>query len=268
MLTALEHIGVRTKNIEQAISFYQQSFGFSLSKRFSNSSRKLEIAIMKRDDLQIELLEYGLEKEKIYPTEGVVNHIAFISPRLEADFQAIQENGWKTYSAAPVIAPSGRRFIFFEGPQGEKLQILEVAGEGGSSGGNEGELPCFSKSTFEHIGLRITDLKCSVKFYTEELGFEKTRAMKSADNLKQIQFIKGYGVELELVQSSGDVAPIPEGIVNHIAFLVDDIEQFMALLKEKNIPLLHHTPQLSLTGRKIAYFLGPDGEKIEVIQPL
>ncbi len=267
MFLSFEHVGIRAANIQQAISFYRQVFGFSLNNSSVSKCKNVQLAVIERDDLRIQLIEDGLTTNKQYSKEGFINHIAFISShKLENDLKVIQENGWEIFKPGIVLGPTGRRYVFFEGKQGEKLQIVELPGEKFFNDERDLDVPPFSQTTFEHIGLRVRDFNKSVEFYAEVLGFELTRALKTDDNLKQIQFIKGYGVELEIVYNINDKNPIPEGVTSHLAFKVHDILQTAEMLKEKNIFVAQDSPLSDINGYKVAYFLGPDGEKIQINQ--
>jgi lactoylglutathione lyase len=55
--------------------------------------------------------------------------------------------------------------------------------------------------------------------------------------------------------------------VHHIAFTVSDIEAELDKLRARGVRLIDETPRTILNGVKIAFFFGPDGERLELFQP-
>lgn len=88
-------------------------------------------------------------------------------------------------------------------------------------------------------------------------------------------FVPVGGMDFELIQPISDkfkqlVSNPPPGI-NHIAFTVTDIEQAVALMKEKGVRLGHVTPNaiLDMPKSRVAYFNKDDtaGILIEFVEP-
>jgi lactoylglutathione lyase len=55
--------------------------------------------------------------------------------------------------------------------------------------------------------------------------------------------------------------------VHHIAFTVSDIEAEVERLKGLGIKMIDQEPRIILDNVKIAFFFGPDGERLEFFQP-
>jgi len=73
-------------------------------------------------------------------------------------------------------------------------------------------------------------------------------------------------VQVELVgRDPSGVAE--EGIVNHLALTVEDIDAVISKLKQHGYDIPDEYPRTILDGRKIAFFKGPSGEKLELFQP-
>lgn len=122
----------------------------------------------------------------------------------------------------------------------------------------------------DHVGIMVKDADVSLKFYTEIMGMSLLRRVELGDGAELI--FLGYAgsddVELELI-SRGHDGLSPEGIVHHLAFTVSDIEAELERLKGLGVQLLDVVPReiAALNGTKIAFFLGPDGEHLELVQP-
>jgi lactoylglutathione lyase len=116
----------------------------------------------------------------------------------------------------------------------------------------------------EHIGINVSDMDRSIKFYTEVLGLNlRTRVRLSEQS--ELAFLAIGDAELELVATGGAIEHARQGVVNHLAFTVDDVSTVLAHLKKHAVHLLNDEPiVIEPLGVKIAFFHGPDGEKLEL----
>ena len=124
----------------------------------------------------------------------------------------------------------------------------------------------------QHIGLPITEIHRSQRFY-ESLGF--TCVMKNTfiheEEEGQVIMMKYKDIILELYQM-----PVPDkyrkdGIIDHIAFDVSNIDETYLLLKEAGFSPIETKPvylPFWEKGCKYFYILGPDGERLEFCEIL
>lgn len=113
-----------------------------------------------------------------------------------------------------------------------------------------------------HTGIVVSDLERSIDFYTRLLGF---RVVERGEFEGQpLAFLVIAGGLIELVQE-GD-GGLPEGVVNHLAFLVDDLSAEMDRLREAGVRFVDEVPLPIYSGGRIAFCAGPDGELIELMQ--
>ena len=123
-----------------------------------------------------------------------------------------------------------------------------------------------------HIGLFITDIEKSKKFYTEVLEFDTVYecALDEPDGTStKIAFIKNGDLTLELVQ----VANPPkrtDGWVDHIALKVEDIESVRDTLSSRGVKFetddITFAPNVFPNGSKWILFRGPDNEHLEITE--
>ncbi|GIP41162.1 lactoylglutathione lyase [Paenibacillus sp. J31TS4] len=119
----------------------------------------------------------------------------------------------------------------------------------------------------EHIGVMVSDMEASIRFYTETLGLALV-GRERLDNGVELVFLSFPGqedIQLELVGRGGGFEE--NGKVNHIAFTVDDIDTEVRRLKESGVRMIDEEPKTILGGVRIAFFYGPDGERLELFQP-
>ena len=88
-------------------------------------------------------------------------------------------------------------------------------------------------SGLAHVGLFIKDVEVSKKFYTEVLGFETIEEVVTPgeDGDTKVAFVKNGNLVLELVQFP-KFNPVKDGLVDHFAIAVEDIEACKKALEE------------------------------------
>lgn len=121
-----------------------------------------------------------------------------------------------------------------------------------------------------HIGIFITDLGRSKKFYEDVLEFETIYecGLEEKDGTTtQIAFVKNGNLVLELVETANPQKR-QDGWVDHIAMAVEDIESIQKMLEERGVKFETDAPVFGKNvfpnGAKWLTFRGPDGEHLEV----
>lgn len=119
----------------------------------------------------------------------------------------------------------------------------------------------------EHIGIMVKNMEESIRFYTEVLGMELNRRSIVNEQLELVflNFPGQESVEVELV-GRWDESFVDSGIVNHLALTVENIEDELRRLKEYGVTLIDEEPRIVMNGVKIAFFFGPNGERLELFQ--
>ena len=131
-----------------------------------------------------------------------------------------------------------------------------------------------------HLGIIVHDIDASLAVYKNLLGLED----------KDIRFVPERGTETETIfafLSIGDIEleiiqPLTENFrtflgnpregINHIAFVVDNLEEDVKAMEKKGVHLGHVTKNciLNMKRSKVAYFDPKDtgGMLIEFVEPL
>ncbi len=116
-----------------------------------------------------------------------------------------------------------------------------------------------------HTRYRVHDLEKTISFYKDVLGLEEVRRQTSSRG-SQLVFLKAPDSDQEIeickFDESGPVVVGPD--LTHLAFEVDDLEEFAKEAAAKGYPL-SDGPHSTGTG-KIAFIDAPEGYEVELIQ--
>jgi lactoylglutathione lyase len=117
-----------------------------------------------------------------------------------------------------------------------------------------------------HTRYRVEDLEKTVAFYRDVLGLEEVRRHTSGRG-SQLVFFKApesqEEIEICKFDESGPVQVGPD--LTHLAFEVDNIEEFAKETAAKGYPL-SDGPHQTGNGGAIACIDAPEGYEIELIQ--
>ena len=111
-----------------------------------------------------------------------------------------------------------------------------------------------------HLGMRVTDLETSERFYKDVLNCRKSGKIEN-DSIR-ISFVDFANGTIELVQMMGQAEPATHGECIHLAFEVEDIEAEFERVSALGVELIDPRPR-QFNGGSLFFFKGPDGESIE-----
>jgi len=126
----------------------------------------------------------------------------------------------------------------------------------------------------DHIGVAVNSIEASLKFFANTLGLKLEGQETVAEQKVTTAFMPVGDTEVELLQSTAPDGPIAGFIekkgegVQHIAFLVDNIEEALKELEAKGIRLIDKVPRMGAGGKKIAFVHPKDtyGVLVELCQ--
>lgn len=110
----------------------------------------------------------------------------------------------------------------------------------------------------DHVGIMVKDIDASIRFYTEVAGLKVKDRNVHAGGL-EVAFL-GYGLDdetvIEMIQGLKDHLP-SEGIIHHVAFSVDNIEDEWNRIKQPSLTQIRRRWRggWSMGVRTIAYML-------------
>ncbi|QXC60894.1 VOC family protein [Aquihabitans sp. G128] len=142
---------------------------------------------------------------------------------------------------------------------------------------------------FSHIGICVTDIERSTRFYTEALGFtqlygvdfvggEVAATMEQDGGFRSAMLLRD-DVRIELLQwidvpmtGTGERKPMTQLGFTHLSFRVDDIDELTAAVRAAGGEVHAHTlsvlgdPAGAVAPTKLLYLTDPDGTRIELME--
>ena len=115
-------------------------------------------------------------------------------------------------------------------------------------------------SKIDHIGIAVTSLENTIKYYETALGLKCEGIEEVAEQMVKTAFFNVGGVHIELLEPTSPESPIakwleknPRGGVHHVAFNSNDVVAQLAQAKEAGVALINETPKIGAHAKKIAF---------------
>lgn len=111
----------------------------------------------------------------------------------------------------------------------------------------------------DHIGIAVKSIKETLKFYKDVLGLESSGSEVVEEQKVKVEFLPIGDSKIELLESTDPDGAIAKFIerrgegINHICFLVADLEQALKELKERGARLIDEKPRRGAGGARIAF---------------
>lgn len=117
----------------------------------------------------------------------------------------------------------------------------------------------FTIKKIDHLGIAVKNLSETLKFYEETLGLKITKTEIVEDQKVKVAFIPVGETNLEIMESTSPDGTVAKFIdkngegLHHVALNVDNIDNALKAMKEKNVRLIDQEPRLGAGGARIAF---------------
>jgi lactoylglutathione lyase len=120
-----------------------------------------------------------------------------------------------------------------------------------------------------HTSVTVKDLEESLRFYTEVMGLEFERRRPIPENHAEVAFVRdpvsGHRIELTYWEGKGSFEVGEQ--LDHIAFEVPDLDEFLGRARARGVPVAKEPYRLRGGSGRIAFLLDPNEIWIELIEP-
>ncbi len=117
-----------------------------------------------------------------------------------------------------------------------------------------------------HTSVNVKDMDRSISFYTRKMGMKLESRREIKQNNAEIAFLSiegsNHNIELTWWKDKTDYAEGDQ--LDHIAFSVEDMDEFMGRMRSDGVEIAKE-PYMLGTGR-IAFIKDPNGIWIEIIE--
>jgi methylmalonyl-CoA epimerase len=111
----------------------------------------------------------------------------------------------------------------------------------------------------DHIGVAVKSIDAAKQLYSDVLGLAHAGNETVAEQKVTTAFFPIGDTEVELLESTSPDGPIAKYLekkgegIQHIAFMVENLEEALAELKAKGIQLIDEKPRRGAGGARIAF---------------
>ncbi len=122
LFKGLCHVGVMTDNAEESVKWYCEKQGFR--PWYAGKMGPMPLTFVEGGGLVIEFIAAGKA-----PAGGPVAHIALEVLNIDEAVEDLKAKGVEMgrVGSAPDFFPTGMKNVFFTGPNGETLELVEYA---------------------------------------------------------------------------------------------------------------------------------------------
>ena len=129
MINGLAHIGIKTMDSEKSVDFYKNTLGFQHYYHY-NTENGVTLDFLRLGGCVIELICSPGVTEETLDKEGTVAHVALDVLNIDEMVSELKLKGIDTWQSDEVntmdgLFPAGIKNIFFKGPSGELIELME-----------------------------------------------------------------------------------------------------------------------------------------------
>jgi glyoxylase I family protein len=141
MIEDLLHVGIGVKDIKNTIHFYKNIMGMDIEYNAHNMGKQiskvvgvkdaeLQVCVMKKGNIRIELIDYGNNSNKTksgYKCQDELGllHIAFRVKDIDNEYKRIKSMGYEFNSPPMICRKRGPKICYFKGPDNVIIELYE-----------------------------------------------------------------------------------------------------------------------------------------------
>lgn len=130
MIKNLSHIGIAVENLENSINIFKNLLNQSDYHTEKVESQKVNLAIFKLQNFNLELLEPTSDDspiKKFLDNKGEgIHHISFEVEDIKSELERLKNNGFKLINEQPVMGAEGK-LIAFVHPKSTNGVLIELS---------------------------------------------------------------------------------------------------------------------------------------------
>lgn len=120
-----EHVGLQVKDLDISIEFYTRVVGLVFLEKQDHVDPNLKLAFLGVEGSNEPIIELISGYNPNLPTEGKVHHIAFTVEDIDAEIARLKDLHVTFVDETVTTLPSGAKYVFFNGPDGEWVELFQ-----------------------------------------------------------------------------------------------------------------------------------------------
>ena len=265
-ITGISHIALYVHDLDKTRVFYKQFLGFEEPYTLADSNGAVHLTFIKINDRQsIELFpEKGTNTDRL-------NHIAFETVDAESLRVYLASQGVKVPDHVPTGRIGNRNFNVID-PDGHQVELVQYLPDGWTRQAAGKFMPDTRVSIrIRHVGIIVTNLESSLRFYCGVLGFKEIwRGSRSTNLLSWVNLKVPDGDDyLELMLYTNPPAVDKRGSAHHLSLEVGDIDQARTELLARTNAVGYTRAMAVQTGinrKRQLNLYDPDGTRVELME--
>ena len=268
-ITGISHIALYVHDLERSRAFYEKWLGYQEPYSLSDTNGHLHLTFVKINDTQF--IELFPEKASQTNSDRLY-HISVQTDDAEAMRLYLASRGVKVPDKANKGRIGNLEFNVVD-PDGHQVEIVQYLPGSWTVRERGREMSDARVSThLKHVGIIVTNLEASLKFYHDILGFQETwRGARNTNQLSWVNLKVPDGSDyIELMLYNELPPPDKRGTAHHLSLEVPDIEKAKAALEAKTAFTNYSRPlqiQTGINRKRQMNLYDPDGTRVELMEP-
>ena len=266
-ITGLSHIALYVHDLEKSRAFYKDFLGYGEPYSLFNTNGSVHLTFIKINDLQY--IELFTEKET---NSDRLNHFSIQTDDVEGMRAYLAARGVKVPDKANKGRIGNVEFNVSD-PDGHQVEIVQYMPDSWTVR-EKGKFMDDSRISthLKHIGIIVTNLDVSEKFYCGILGFQETwRGSRNTNQLSWVNLKVPDGTDyVELMLYAELPTPDKRGTAHHMSLEVADVDKAKAALELRPALANYSRPMQIQTGvnrKRQMNLYDPDGTRVELMEP-
>jgi lactoylglutathione lyase len=266
-ITGLSHIALNVHDLEKSRAFYKDFLGYGEPYSLYGTNGSVHLTFIKINDRQcIELFP------ETQTNSDRLNHIAIETDDAEAMRVYLASHGVKVPETTPTGRIGNLNFNIRD-PDGHTVEIVQYMADCWTVRENGKFMDDSRISThLKHVGIIVTNLTASLKFYHGILGFQETwRGAYRTNQLSWVNLKVPDGSDyVELMLYKELPPPDKRGVAHHMSLEIDDVEEAKASLEARPAFTDYSHPlqiQTGINRKRLMNLYDPDGTRVELMEP-
>ena len=254
MFERIQHIGNLTPDLDEAIAWFEKSFGavkagggpLAPGVALPTGGRN---AYVRFGHAEAELLEPS-DKSTIPGDPLTMHHVGYVVADINKAIDDLSSKGFKFAADKPNTNVLGHQLLYLDRTttNGVNLHITQLPGQMDETGIGAG----IEVEKIIHAGYRVKNLEEAIKWYIDKFDGTHLGGGPSRTGGRNA-FVNFYNVQVELIEPPDTGAMSQDHTMDHVGYVVDNISTCMGECQAHGVKFVSDTPNTNGVGQQVMY---------------